>query len=244
MISMNPMDPNFKRLTYFRYAGEFIILITGSKNDAIMIKDLSKRHLRNKCGIELNEKKTLITRTRDGFNFLGAWCISPNNIKDQYAVKNKFGNRSHVTMRILAPIKQLINKLVINKFVKLDYNGLPHATSRRHLVNFSHYEILNFYNYRINGLLEFYSFAGNVNDMRKIIMFLQYSCALTLALKYKIRTKSAAFTRFGRHLRDPETGLSLQLPKTLGVKHDYKGINKRNSLNKECLRPEKLLGGS
>lgn len=70
--SNNTMDPNFKRLMYLRYADDFIVLITGSHHDAIHIKSQIKRQLGNKCGLELHDEKTLITRTKEGFHFLGA----------------------------------------------------------------------------------------------------------------------------------------------------------------------------
>lgn len=70
--SSNPMDPNFKRLMYLRYADDFVVLVTGSHHDAIHIKSQIKRQLENKCGLELHDEKTLITRTKEGFHFLGA----------------------------------------------------------------------------------------------------------------------------------------------------------------------------
>lgn len=70
--SNNTMDPNFKRLMYLRYADDFVVLITGSHHDAIHIKNQIKRQLENKCGLELHNEKTLVTRTKEGFPFLGA----------------------------------------------------------------------------------------------------------------------------------------------------------------------------
>jgi hypothetical protein len=35
------------------------------------------------------------------------------------------------------------------------------------------------------------------------------SCAYTLTLKYKERTAAATFKRFGKRLRDPQTGKEL-----------------------------------
>lgn len=126
-------------------------------------------------------------------------------------------------MRVLAPIEKLIDKLEKNKFVVRDQNGMPQATARKDLVLLSHFEIINFYNHRIQGVLNFFSFAGNRTNLRKIILFLQLSCALTLALKFKLRTKRAAFKTFGRTLMDKVTGVELKLPKTLAAIHDYKG---------------------
>lgn len=53
---------------------------------------------------------------------------------------------------------------------------------------------------------------------------LQMSCALTLALKYKVRTKRKVFSSFGRRLTDPDTRIGLEIPKSLKVKHKFSGI--------------------
>lgn len=132
-------------------------------------------------------------------------------------------------MRILAPIEKLIEKLVNNKFAFRDRHGMPQPTARKDLVLLSHYEIINFYNHRIQGVLNFFSFAGNRTNLRKIILFFHLSCALTLALKFKLRTKRAAFQAFGRTLKDKMTGVELKLPKTLIVIHDYKGYKEKES---------------
>lgn len=224
--SLDPFDPNFKRMMYLRYADDFIILISGSLNDAKHIKNLVADILTKNCGLELHKEKTLITATKDGFKFLGARCIRISAIKAGLS-KNYLGNpcRYRMRMRIEIPINDLINKLKDNNFLVRDSNGLPVATARKDLVNFSHNEIVSFYNNRIQGLVTFYSFAANLTSLRKIIMFLHFSCALTLALKYKIRTKRQAFKKFGRTLKDPETDVKLELPSELKVKHLFRGNN-------------------
>lgn len=106
-------------------------------------------------------------------------------------------------MRIMIPMKSLIQKLATNRFIKLDSKEFPYPTARKDLVNKSHYEIITFYNHRIEGLVTKYSFArlqgarDKHNGLRSIIMFLQFSCALTLALKFKLRTKRQVFKKFG-----------------------------------------------
>lgn len=238
-------DPNFKRLMYLRYADDFIILIAGSKNDAELIKNWVKSAIDKKCGLSLNEEKTIISNTKDGFKFLGAECIKPNSLKSGYFVKTKFGTPTYVSgryrmrMRILAPLEELMRKLITNKFVLNNAKGLPMPTARKDLTNLSHYEILNFYNHRIQGILNFYSFAGNYSKLSSILYLLKFSCALTLALKYKLRTKRATFTKFGSNLTDPKTSLSLKYPKSLKVKHEYPGY-KKNLSNTETL-PDQVL---
>lgn len=223
LTSSDPFDPNFKRLMYLRYADDFVVLITGSINDAKHIKHRITDILHKNCGLDLNHEKTIITATEDGFMFLGAKCIKVSAAAAGLSRSNLNNPAKYrMRMRIEIPIINLLERLKSNKFVKMNKLGLPTATARKDLVNFSHYEILTFYNNRINGLLNFYSLAVNLTSLRKIIMFLQLSCSLTLALKLKLRTKRQAFKLFGPLLKDPETDLILKIPKTLKVKHDYK----------------------
>jgi len=217
-------DPYFKRLMYLRYADNFVILISGTSNDTKMIRNRVSDILTKKCGLELNKDKTIITALKEGFYFLGAWCIKPSSQKAGLST-NVYGNPSkyRMRMRIMIPIEKLIEKLYINKFITRGADGLPKATARKDLINFEHHEIINFYNLKIQGLLIFYRFACNLTSLRKIIMFLHLSCALTMTLKYKLRTCKKAFRKFGRFLKDPSTDIALKIPTSLEVKHYYAG---------------------
>lgn len=234
LTSLDMFDPNFKRLMYLRYANDFIVLIIGSVDEAKMIRLRIADFLFKKCGLELNKEKTTISATKNGFTFLGAHCIKPNVIKAGLFT-NK--NPAKIRMRIEAPIEKLLNKLVINKFAYRDENGRFHATARRDLVNSSHWETLSFYNSRILGLLNFYSFAVNYNGLRNVVLILWFSCALTLALKYKLRTKRQIFKKFGRYLNDPESDIKLYVPKDYKVKHKYSRVNKPSPDSKQIMIP-------
>jgi len=62
----DPMDPNFVRVRYVRYADDFLISIAGPRKLAVHIKDLVGHFLQNELGLQLNEGKTSITSaTRD-----------------------------------------------------------------------------------------------------------------------------------------------------------------------------------
>src|SRR5579871_6785364 len=65
-------DPNFQRSLYIRYADDFVYLIAGTKKDAQNVKDKLTLFLKEKCGLELNDKKTIISNIVEGFDFLGA----------------------------------------------------------------------------------------------------------------------------------------------------------------------------
>ena len=112
-------------------------------------------------------------------------------------------------------------KLRENKLTKLNELGIPTPTARRDLINLEHHEIITFYNHKIQGLLSFYRFASNLHSLGSIFSMLHLSCALTLALKYKLRTKKQVFKRFGRYLEDPDTQIKINLPNDLKVKHRF-----------------------
>lgn len=137
--------------------------------------------------------------------------------------KNKHGNpaKSQMRLRVEIPLQDLIKKLQQYKFIRQNQKGEHSAKARKDLTNFAHHEIIKFYNRRILGLYNFYTFAANLNCLRVIIMFLQQSCALTLALKYKIRTKRRVFSRFGKNMKDPGSDVKLKLPTNLRAIHKY-----------------------
>ena len=88
-----PMDRNFKRLKYVRYADDFLIGIIGSKEDAVKIKDDIKRFLADRLALELSDEKTLITHTEKPAKFLGyEVTVRRSNLQK----RNKRGSLSRV----------------------------------------------------------------------------------------------------------------------------------------------------
>lgn len=221
-------DPNFKRMMYIRYADDFVILIEGSHNEAVYYRNLIKSFLFQTCGLTLNLDKTLITNLSDNvFYFLGAEIVKlkanpsfVHKINDSLGRKSK--RRGHIKLLIKAPLDDLLLAIKKSGFIRQNKLGkfIPQAYTK--ITNLSHYEIITFYNSKINGLLNFYSFASNYNRLRYILYLFQMSCAYTLARKYKLGNFSQAFNKFGKLLMDPETEIKLRWPITMKVRHDYK----------------------
>lgn len=65
MPSKNPTDPKFKRLYYVRYADVWLIVLSGSKQDAEEVKVKIKTFLKTELNLNLSPEKTLITHTRE-----------------------------------------------------------------------------------------------------------------------------------------------------------------------------------
>jgi len=222
----NPLDTNFKRMEYIRYANEFVILIEGNKNDAINIKNIAREFLSSHCGLTLNQEKIIIRNLSDNkFSFLGAEI---NKLKKEsiYLSKTSYlsGNinrRPNGRLLIKAHLEKILLELKKNGYIRKNTQDKYVAMAYTKIMNLSHYQIINFFNSKINGLLNFYSFAANLNRLRYVIFLFQMSCAYTLARKCKLNNYSKAFRKFGKRLTCPKTGLGLALPETMKVKHQF-----------------------
>lgn len=226
----DPMDPHFRRLKYVRYADDFVVLIIGTRGEATKIRTRIKDLLYNKCGLELNVDKTIISDIRrEGFKFLGADCNRANMIRNHVVkLKKNISMRATTRMRMNIDLRKVYKKLVSIGVAKWDENkvAVPRGTANTKLINFSHSDIIAFYNSKARGLYSYYSFAGNRKRLGLVFWILKSSCALTLAKKYKSKTQGAIFKRFGELIECPDTGLKFFKPTTLRAIHDYKtGIN-------------------
>jgi hypothetical protein len=135
-----------------------------------------------------------------------------------------------VSKRMLkTPTKNLIKELKKGGFIRQNKLGkyIPQAFTP--MVNLSHYDIISFYNSKIQGFLNFYGFASNRFSLRSVLWMLKASCALTLARKLKLRTMRKVFIKFGSNLKCSETEKELYRPSALKVIHDFRAGSKTNS---------------
>ena len=219
-------NEDLRRAIYIRYADDFVILLASTRKYAISLKEKITIFLKEACGLELNELKTTITKTRDGFMFLGAQIKKRDNNSSIFnsfkgKARNKITRRSTLRIAVDAPIKLLVEKLIQNGFARRNHLATVLAKGRPDMIHFTHSDIIRFYNSKITGLLTAYRFAGNFSLMARVIWILRQSCALTLARKFKLKTMKKTFEKFGFDLIDPDTGVSLNIPDTFSAKYDY-----------------------
>lgn len=201
-------DPNFFRLYYVRYVDDWVMLVAGSFKEAKVICDQVSNKLKS-LGLTLNLEKTHITSLRNGkCRFLGmGFFIRKNNEKHHKPTtlvkKNNTTIKQRFAPRIIfyAPILELIIKLKDKGFVKRSRLGEFFPKGKSNCIPLTHPQILNYFNSRIRGILNYYSCVHNRNELWSIVRFLNYSCALTLARKYKLKSLAKTFKKFGRDLR-------------------------------------------
>lgn len=201
------LDANFKRLYYIRYADDWIALLAGSYEDAVTIRSKIADKLRN-LGLTLNFDKTRITSLRNGnCRFLGVDLFIRKNTEKHFKptrlVKKNTTIRQRFAPRIIlhAPILELLIKLKNQGFVKRSSKGEFFPIGKSNCIPLTHPQILNYYNSKIRGILNYYSCVHNRNELWSIVRFLHYSCALTLARKFKLKSLKKTFYKFGKDLK-------------------------------------------
>ena len=68
---LDEMEDGYKRLQYNRYADDFLIAVTGSKEDAQVMKEKVRVFLKDSLNLTMSEEKTHITHSSEKVRYLG-----------------------------------------------------------------------------------------------------------------------------------------------------------------------------
>lgn len=170
---MDTSDPNYRRSMYVRYADDFVFIVEGPRSEAVEIKNKIKIFLEENTGLELSDEKTLVSHVGKGFNFLGAHIKSSRHVG--YRMKTRTVKGTRITMRanvrakVNVPINTLIEKLIKAGFARRNHKGELLAKPMTAMVNMDHATIIQFYNPKIHGIINYYSFARNRVSILNIV---------------------------------------------------------------------------
>jgi group II intron reverse transcriptase/maturase len=168
-------DPNFRRLSYVRYADDFLLGFIGPKDEAETIKSSIKNFLAEELRLELSEAKTLITHGRDAkARFLG-YEVTVSHCDTKVAAGQRSVNGK---IALLVPRDVLAAKL--KQFMK---GGK--AVHRPELLEDDDLSIISLYQAQWRGLLNYYIMAVNVSiRLPRLYRVMRLSLAKTLARKH------------------------------------------------------------
>ena len=184
-----PLDSDYKRIQYTRYADDFIIGVIGSKQDAIRVKQDVKQFLQDTMKLEMSDAKTKITHTGDKARFLG-YDITVSRSQNTKKLSNGKVQRVQTgVVKLLVPREKWVGKLLeYNAMkIKINENGKERfvALHRGKLVNKTDIEILTTYNAEVRGLYNYYSIANDAFKIGRFGNLMKYSMYKTFACKYK-----------------------------------------------------------
>ena len=185
----DPMDANFRRLQYVRYADDFIIGIIGSKADAQAVKQEISQFISETLRLELSDEKTLVTKATDRAKFLGFEIRGTP--QSNHTKKTKRGTTArnysgHVMLEVpTAAIEKKLLELHAMKKEAHDGNEIWKPTHRGELTGRTDLSILDQYNGEIRGFCNYYAIANNRSKLHKFRYIMEYSLYKTLACKYR-----------------------------------------------------------
>lgn len=192
-------DSEFKRMRYVRYADDFLIGVTGSKNEAKKIMKEVVDFVETELHLEISKEKSGIIDPKKGFTFLGYEIKTRRESKQVKCVVglNADGSKTHAVKRTITEHVHLgVPRESILKFCSLrgygNYDGgYGNSTGRPAMMHMSDYEIIGQYNAEMRGYANYYNLAP-VLYLNKLHWIWENSLYKTLAGKHRTsRTKIA-----------------------------------------------------
>ncbi|MCD6554078.1 MAG: hypothetical protein J7M16_08730 [Anaerolineae bacterium] len=232
--SINPTDPNFRRLKYCRYADDFILGFIGPKREAEEVKAAIGQFLREKLHLEMSESKTLITHARtEQARFLG-YSIGVGQ-RDDKVTRRKDGIKMRsVNGRIILRIPNGRVDEFTKPFLKM---GKP--THQSVLINCSDAEIILSFQLRYRGKAEYYKYAVNRGSLQKLKYVMETALTKTLAAKHKTTVPKIYRKYSGRLTIDGRTYKTIQVKVSTkkGEKYIYWGAVPLKVVKMDRLEP-------
>lgn len=180
--SQDTHDPNYRRLSFVRYADDFLLGFIGTKAEAGVIKEAIGIFLRDRLHLTMNEEKTLITHARtEQARFLN-YAISIYHADDKVAKRVTTGVR---VRSINGGVRLGIPKRLIHQKAAA-YQQHGKVVSEKRLTEWSDASIIDTYQQRFRGLAEYYKLAVDRCDLCLVKHVMEVALVKTLAHKLRI----------------------------------------------------------
>ena len=203
---VDPMDPNYRRMGYVRYADDFVIGVIGSMSEAQEVKRNVASFLKERLGLELNMDKTSISNLgKDRICFLGYLIRkAPKSVffrrmKDVSGIKLvKVIRGGRITL--IVDWRKVVSRLSDKGFCTSIGYPLPNFS----FMPWPQKSTVAIISTVLVGLANYYHLADN---KRKIIIRLNYilrfSLAKLFAAKFRLHSISKVFGIAGKDIYKP-----------------------------------------
>jgi group II intron reverse transcriptase/maturase len=200
------MDPNYKRLSYVRYADDFLVGIIGTHADAMDIRKSIQTFLKDELNLDLSMEKTKISHHKqDKVRFLGY-------------VLGKSGRNAYSYIRKYQGIKRKVRVIRGGSpFLKVDMEKVIKRLHQKGFCRADGYPVPNFYylpepqtaiiqklSLVLRGLERYYHLADNKRQqITRVNYIIRYSAAKLFAAKFRSHSISKVFAKAGKDLGKP-----------------------------------------
>ena len=174
--SVDPQDPEYRRLRYVRYADDFLLGFCGPWAEAEEIKRRLAEFLCDTLKLELSQAKTLVTSARpEAARFLGYEIVVLQ--ADEKRTAGKRSINGQIGLKVPADV-------VAAKCAPYVRRGKPvHRPERLHESPFS---MVEKYQAELRGVAQYYQLAYNVRRLDRLRWVMETSLTKTLAAKLRI----------------------------------------------------------
>ena len=191
--SVDPADPDYRRLRYVRYADDVLLGFNGPRVEAEAIKQQIGTFLREQLRLELAEPKTLLTHARTGAaHFLGYEITVLAND----AACDQHGRRS-INGQIGLRVPATVIRAKCRAYVR---HGKPRAWAE-HLHD-DPFSIIVQFQQTFRGVANYYRLAYNLHRLDWLRYTMERSLVRTLAHKLRL-SDPRVYRRFGATLQTP-----------------------------------------
>ena len=186
-------DPRYKKLSYVRYADDWIVGVKGSLKDATEIYKQIEDFLKT-IGLTLSESKTkIVNMSRSEALFLGTKIYRAKHTKFVRIAQTSSIKRNPRRLRLDAPITKILSKLHDADFMRKNKSHPKFVW-----MTMEHHQIIHLYNAVLRGFLNYYKFSHNYGTLASsLVHILKSSCAKLLAAKYTLKTQVKVYEKFG-----------------------------------------------
>lgn len=198
--TMDPTNPNYRRLRYIRYADDFLLGFVGPRSEAETIKQAISDWLRTELGLTLSPTKTLITHaSTQEARFLG-YTISTYNVNDHLDHHQRRSLNGKIRIGVAANVVEA-------KCDRYCVRGKP--IHRTELLHDSDYSIVAHYQQEYRGVVQYYRLAHNIAWLGRLQWVMHRSLLKTLAAKHHT-TLMHELRKYVTTTIDPHTGATLK----------------------------------
>jgi hypothetical protein len=175
--SVDPYDPEYRRLLYVRYADDFLLGLAGPRAEAEEIKARLATFLQTTLKLTLAVEKTLITSaTNSRARFLG-YEIGVFKADRKFDDKQRCSINGRIGLYIPEDVIQTKRKRYLRD---------GKVMHRPELRNDSEYDIVTRYQWEYRGLVEYYGVAQNLRRLSHLRYTMETSLLKTIAGKNRI----------------------------------------------------------
>lgn len=197
--SVDPMDPNFRRLRYCRYADDFLIGVIGSKEEARAMMATVQAFLAERLRLDVSVAKSGISDASKGSRFLGydIRTVAPRRPAVMVERRRSDGSPMRVPRRpSTGNVRLSVPRDRVTAFCRRNgYGNLEQrrADVRPQFLSSSDAEIIVAYNAEFRGFANYYALANGVKRSLSLLELIVTSSLLkTIANRHQTSVRKTS----------------------------------------------------